>query len=108
MSDFALAIALYTLVAYIGRKSALIYSGWLLAGTLLWSIFQVGEPEAVLLVFVVFVIFGFSWAMGEFIGARRAYQSELEQRLAVDPLLRPGGKVPFYRLLHNRFARELL
>ena len=38
----------------------------------------------------------------------RTVLSELEQRLAVDPLLRPGGKVPFYRLLHNRFARELL
>ena len=33
---------------------------------------------------------------------------ELEKRLAHDPLLRPGGPVPFYRLVRNRFTRELL
>lgn len=32
----------------------------------------------------------------------------LEQRLAQDPLLRPGGPVPFYRMLHKRFVREIL
>lgn len=33
---------------------------------------------------------------------------ELEKRLAHDPLLRPGGDVPYYRLVRNRFIRELL
>jgi 8-oxo-dGTP pyrophosphatase MutT (NUDIX family) len=33
---------------------------------------------------------------------------ELEQRLAGDPLLRPGGSVPFFRLVRNRFVREVL
>ncbi|PSJ61843.1 NUDIX hydrolase [Kumtagia ephedrae] len=33
---------------------------------------------------------------------------ELEQRLTEDPLLRPGGPVPFYRMVRNRFVRELL
>ena len=33
---------------------------------------------------------------------------ELEQRLADDPLLRPGGAVPFFRLVRNRFVREVL
>jgi hypothetical protein len=32
----------------------------------------------------------------------------LEKRLAVDPDLRPGGTVPFYRMLHSRFMRDLL
>jgi 8-oxo-dGTP pyrophosphatase MutT (NUDIX family) len=33
---------------------------------------------------------------------------ELEKRLADDPLLRPGGAVPFYRMIRNRFVRDLL
>ena len=30
------------------------------------------------------------------------------KRLADDPLLRPGGAVPFYRMQHNRFIRDFL
>ncbi|RWO53589.1 NUDIX domain-containing protein [Mesorhizobium sp.] len=38
----------------------------------------------------------------------RAILGELEKRLVDDPLLRPGGSVPFYRLVGNRFVREIL
>jgi 8-oxo-dGTP pyrophosphatase MutT (NUDIX family) len=39
----------------------------------------------------------------------RSILDELEKRLAVDPNLRPGGwPVPFYRLVRNRFIRDLL
>ncbi|RUV29253.1 MULTISPECIES: NUDIX hydrolase [unclassified Mesorhizobium] len=38
----------------------------------------------------------------------RAILEELEKRLVDDPLLRPGGSVPFYRLVRNRFVREIL
>ncbi|GAA3618532.1 signal transduction histidine kinase [Lentzea atacamensis] len=107
MSDFALAIALYTLVAYIGRKSALIYSCWLFAGTMLWAIFQIGDLQAVFLVFMVFVIFGFSWAMGEFVGARRAYQSELEQRLKLLETERDQQAKIAVGEERSRIAREL-
>ncbi|RWH81024.1 MAG: NUDIX domain-containing protein [Mesorhizobium sp.] len=37
-----------------------------------------------------------------------AILEELEKRLVDDPLLRPGGSVPFYRLIGNRFVREIL
>ncbi|MEV6716396.1 sensor histidine kinase [Lentzea sp. NPDC051208] len=107
MSDFALAIALYTLVANTNRKTALIYLGWLVAGTLLWAIFQVGELQAVFLVFLVFVIFGFSWAMGEFIGARRAYQHEMEQRLALLETERDQQAKIAVGEERSRIAREL-
>lgn len=33
---------------------------------------------------------------------------DLEARLKVDPHLTPGGEVPFYYMLHNRFQRVLL
>ncbi len=38
----------------------------------------------------------------------RTILQELEKRLADDPRLRPGGSVPFYRLIRNRFVREIL
>ncbi len=38
----------------------------------------------------------------------RMILDELEKRLTHDPLLRPGGPVPFYRLVRNRFTREIL
>ncbi|TGQ72829.1 MAG: NUDIX domain-containing protein [Mesorhizobium sp.] len=38
----------------------------------------------------------------------RMILEELEKRLANDPLLRPGSPVPFYRLVRNRFTREIL
>ncbi|HEV2503379.1 MAG TPA: NUDIX hydrolase [Mesorhizobium sp.] len=38
----------------------------------------------------------------------RTILDELEKRLNDDPLLRPGGAVPFYRMLHNRFVRDVL
>jgi 8-oxo-dGTP pyrophosphatase MutT (NUDIX family) len=34
--------------------------------------------------------------------------AELEQRLADDPKLSPGGPTPFYRMIRKRFVRELL
>ena len=41
-------------------------------------------------------------------GITRTILEELESRLRDDPLLRPGGPVPFYRLIRNRFVREIL
>ncbi|GLS29466.1 hypothetical protein SAMN04488498_11261 [Mesorhizobium albiziae] len=38
----------------------------------------------------------------------RTVLEELERRLERDPQLRPGGEVPFYRMLRNRFVREFL
>jgi 8-oxo-dGTP pyrophosphatase MutT (NUDIX family) len=32
---------------------------------------------------------------------------ELQQRLSVDPLLTPGGPVPFYRMVRNSFVRDV-
>lgn len=38
----------------------------------------------------------------------RTILGELEARLAVDPQLRPGGDVPFYRLVRTHFVRDIL
>jgi 8-oxo-dGTP pyrophosphatase MutT (NUDIX family) len=38
----------------------------------------------------------------------RTVLTDLKNRLADDPDLAPGGPAPFYRMLHNRFRRELI
>lgn len=38
----------------------------------------------------------------------RTILRDLEERLAQDPDLEPGGAVPFYRMLRNKFVRDLL
>jgi 8-oxo-dGTP pyrophosphatase MutT (NUDIX family) len=38
----------------------------------------------------------------------RTVLEDLERRLERDPTLRPGGDVPFYRMIRNRFVRDLL
>ncbi|WP_443217670.1 sensor histidine kinase [Saccharothrix sp. CCNWYY140] len=107
-ADFALAVALYTMVAFVGRRSALLYAGWLALGTVVWSVSRVGSvPEAVFLVFLIVVIFGFSWALGEFVGARRAYQRELEQRLKLLETERDQQARIAVGEERSRIAREL-
>jgi 8-oxo-dGTP pyrophosphatase MutT (NUDIX family) len=38
----------------------------------------------------------------------RTIVGEIEKRLQDDPQLEPGGRVPFFRMIHNRFVREIL
>jgi signal transduction histidine kinase len=107
LSDFALAVALYTMVAYVGRRPALFYGLWLLVGSVLWGVFRVGTLEALPMLFSVYVIFGFSWALGEFVGARRAYHSELEQRLKLLETERDQASKLAVGEERSRIAREL-
>lgn len=107
ISDFALAVALYTMVAYVGRRQSLVYALWLVVGSVLWAVFQVRTLESLPMLFVVFVIFAFSWALGEFVGARRAYHSELEQRLKLLETERDQASKLAVGEERSRIAREL-
>jgi signal transduction histidine kinase len=73
-------IALYTLVAYVSRKTALLYFAVTEVVTLVQTPWQYPEEWVVTLIMVNLAL-GFSWALGAFNGARRAYHAELEQRL---------------------------
>ncbi len=107
-ADFALAVALYTMVAFVGRRQALVYAVWLLFGTVVWAAWRVTRPaEAAFFVFFIAVIFGFSWALGEFVGARRAYQRELEQRLKLLETERDQQARIAVGEERSRIAREL-
>ena len=41
-------------------------------------------------------------------GITKTILGDLERRLADDPALAPGGPAPFYRMIRNRFVRDLL
>jgi signal transduction histidine kinase len=73
-------IALYTLVAYVSRRSALLYVAVNEVVALVQTPWQYPEQWIPTLI-VVNLSLAFSWALGEFVGARRAYHAELEQRL---------------------------
>ncbi|MCE7005169.1 sensor histidine kinase [Kibdelosporangium philippinense] len=82
-ADMALGIALYTMVVYVGRRQALIYGIWLTVGTMLWAgtLLRPTTEAWWVAAAVVMVLFAFCWTLGEFVGARHAYQREVEQRL---------------------------
>ncbi|HET9144316.1 MAG TPA: sensor histidine kinase [Actinophytocola sp.] len=75
-------IALYTLLAYVGRRPALLY---LIANLVFGGVWiPLQTDSTTMLVFTVVlgaVCFAFCWLLGEFVGARRAYQAEVEARL---------------------------
>ncbi|GAB1512098.1 sensor histidine kinase [Actinophytocola sp. KF-1] len=73
-------IALYTLVAYVSRRSGLLYVAVNEVVSLVQTPWQFPEQWIPMLI-VVNLSIAFSWALGEFVGARRAYHAELEQRL---------------------------
>ncbi|WP_199440983.1 sensor histidine kinase [Umezawaea beigongshangensis] len=106
-ADLALAVALYTMVAYVGRKQALLYALLLAIGTFLWAVFVIGTIEAVPAVFAIALILGSSWALGEFVGARRAYHAELEQRLKLLETERDQQAKLAVSEERSRIAREL-
>ncbi|QTR06229.1 sensor histidine kinase [Saccharothrix algeriensis] len=107
-ADLSLAVALYTMVAFVGRRRALVYAGWLALGTALWAGWRIGSTvEAAFLLFLIAVTFGFSWALGEFVGARRAYQQELEQRLRLLEIERDQQARLAVGEERSRIAREL-
>jgi signal transduction histidine kinase len=107
-ADLALAISLYTLVVYVGRKPALLYAGILLVGTAIFLIWRIaGLSDAAALGIGALLIFGFSWVLGEFVGARRAYDAEVRHRLRLMETERDQHTRIAVAAERARIAREL-
>jgi len=109
VSDLALGFALYTLVSYGERRKAMAYAGLLLAGTtldLIWH-FSNDRTAAVVIGFGALAIYGFSWVLGEFVGARRAYHHEVESRLRLLETERDQQATIAVAAERTRIAREL-
>ncbi len=75
-------VATYTVVVYVNRKHTLLF---VLANVAVMAVqlpIQTDNPtELVIAVLVGSASLAISWILGEFVGARRAYQAEVEARL---------------------------
>ncbi|HEX3647239.1 MAG TPA: sensor histidine kinase [Pseudonocardiaceae bacterium] len=107
-ADLALGIALYTLVVYTDRRRSLTYAGILAAGTVIDVVWRLQDRGAqVVLGTGALAIFGFAWATGEFVAARRAYHIELEARLRLLETERDQQATIAVAAERTRIAREL-
>ncbi len=115
-ADLALGISLYTLVAYVGRRIALPYAAVLAAGTATWALWRVVDWQhlsrddvlaVAALTFGCVLIFVLCWVLGEFVGARRAYDAEVRERLRLVETERDQHTRIAVATERTRIAREL-
>ncbi|MTD58669.1 sensor histidine kinase [Amycolatopsis sp. RM579] len=102
----ASAIALYTLVVYVNRKQA----AWYLVAQVITGGIQLGltwQSSNWIITILIVLTFAFSWVLGEFVGARRAYQTELEARLHLLETERDHASRIAVVQERGRIAREL-
>ncbi|RKT84540.1 Signal transduction histidine kinase [Saccharopolyspora antimicrobica] len=105
-------VMIYTLVAYTTRRVGALYT--LLVGVLFLVELFIGlEPTddlaQLLIVQIMFFVMlvGFCWALGAFIGARRAYLAEVERRLRNLEFERDQQARIAVAEERNRIAREI-
>ncbi|HEV2779052.1 MAG TPA: sensor histidine kinase [Actinophytocola sp.] len=101
-------IALYTLVAYVNRRHALLY---VVANVVVSAVqlpMQLDGTAAMVAGVVTGVgVTAFCWVLGEFVGARRAYQAEVEARLHLLETERDQQATIAVAAERARIAREL-
>ncbi|WP_446680365.1 sensor histidine kinase [Amycolatopsis jiangsuensis] len=102
----ALGLSLYSVLVYAGRKQGLIYVSALV---LLTAVGMLTEDGRIGLGNAVFTLFGLAlcWTLGEFMGARRAYHSEVEARLHLLETERDQATRIAVAQERGRIAREL-
>ena len=102
-------IALYTLVAYVGRRPAALYAVVNIVLTAVQTVIleDTSLQKWIITQTLVVLALAFCWALGEFVGARRAYQAEVEQRLALLEVERDHQARMAVAAERARIAREL-
>jgi signal transduction histidine kinase len=99
-------VALYTLVAYVGRRAAALYAVVNVAFSAVQMIVE-REPNWIILAITSGLLLALCWVLGEFVGARRAYQLEVEQRLSLLEIERDQQARIAVAEERARIAREL-
>jgi signal transduction histidine kinase len=104
----ALCISVYTLVVYASRKHALFYvlANMAVAAVQL-PLQSSSRGELTAMVVTGAMAFAFCWVLGEFVGARRAYQAEVEARLHLLETERDQQAKIAVAAERARIAREL-
>jgi signal transduction histidine kinase len=99
-------IALYSAVVYAGRRQAALYVFVLVVVTGLQLVLEREQDIVVISLFLAFAI-ALCWVLGEFVGARRAYQIEVEARLHLLETERDQAARIAVGEERSRIAREL-
>ncbi|WP_103353915.1 sensor histidine kinase [Amycolatopsis sp. CA-128772] len=101
-----LAMSIYSVVVYAGRRQGLVYVGAVVAGS---AVQLALGPSDELLISALFLAFGIAlcWTLGEFVGARRAYDVEVEARLHLLETERDQATRIAVAEERGRIAREL-
>ena len=99
-------IAVYTLVVFTSRRHAGVYVTLLAVGSGVQLALQY-QNDLLVNLLTVAVLTAFPWVLGEFVGARRAYQRELEARLALLETERDHAAMMAVAQERSRIAREL-
>ncbi|GAA3534127.1 sensor histidine kinase [Amycolatopsis ultiminotia] len=102
----AMGLSLYSVVVYVGRKQGLIYVGALV---LMTAVGTLTDQDQQTIGNAVFAVLGLAlfWTLGEFMGARRAYHSEVEARLHLLEAERDQATRIAVAEERGRIAREL-
>ncbi|MBU3062092.1 sensor histidine kinase [Nocardia sp. NEAU-G5] len=101
----ALGIALYTLVAYVGRRDGLIYLGGLTLDAALAD--ALNHESIPMTIAILTLYYALCWTLAEFLGARHAYDAEVAARLAVADDDRERAAHEAVSVERTRVAREL-
>jgi signal transduction histidine kinase len=105
-SALAGMIALYSAVVYAGRRQGALYVLILVIVSGLQLVLQ-REPDIVVVSLFLAFALALCWVLGEFVGARRAYQSEVEARLHLLETERDQAARIAVGEERSRIAREL-
>jgi signal transduction histidine kinase len=99
-------IALYSAVVYARRRQAALYLVILVVVSAIQLAFENKQDLVITALFLAFAT-GFCWVLGEFVGARRAYQLEVEARLHLLETERDQAARIAVGEERSRIAREL-
>ncbi|WP_410667362.1 sensor histidine kinase [Amycolatopsis sp. cmx-4-68] len=101
-----LAMSIYSVVVYVGRRQGLVYVGAVVVAS---AVQLALDPSGELVIDALFLAFGIAlcWTLGEFVGARRAYDVEVEARLHLLETERDQATRIAVAEERGRIAREL-
>nr|WP_106179135.1 sensor histidine kinase [Prauserella shujinwangii] len=102
----ASCIGVYSVVVYVGRKHGAVYLALMIVGSVAQLVVQ-GRQDWLVNSIVAVLLVAFSWLLGEFVGARRAYQAEVEARLHLLETERDQATRIAVGEERSRIAREL-
>ncbi|MEV4143242.1 sensor histidine kinase [Amycolatopsis sp. NPDC049691] len=106
-SAAGLAMSIYSVVVYAGRRQGLVFVGAVVVSSAVQL--ALDAPDDDLVIEILFLAFGIAlcWTLGEFVGARRAYDVEVEARLHLLETERDQATRIAVAEERGRIAREL-